>query len=150
MLKLNIGLSQKIGQANFGSRGASVNLEVELESNLVAQPERLHEQIQHLFGLARAAVEEELNPNGAPDGRRTVSGDSEGQCNGNHRARNGRPATQSQVRAINAIAHRQNVNLTELLRGRYKIDRAEDLALKEASELIDELKAAANGKGARR
>ena len=35
MLKLNIGLSRKVGEANFGSRGASVNLELEVESGLV-------------------------------------------------------------------------------------------------------------------
>ena len=39
-LKLNVGLSRKIGEANFGSRGASVNLELELESGLAGEPER--------------------------------------------------------------------------------------------------------------
>ena len=35
-LKLNVGLSRKVGEANYGSRGASVNLELELESGLVS------------------------------------------------------------------------------------------------------------------
>jgi hypothetical protein len=147
MLKLNVGLSKKIGEANYGSRGANVNLEVELESGLVSQPEGLHERIQHLFGLARAAVEEELNPDGHQDGHDT-NGERHQRPTQDH-SRNGRRATESQVRAIHAIAHRQSVNLTELLRGRYQLDRAEDLALKEASQLIDELKAATNGKGGR-
>ena len=37
-LKLNCGFSKKVGEANFGSRGASVNLELEVESDLVASP----------------------------------------------------------------------------------------------------------------
>ena len=34
MLKLNAGFSRKVGEANFSSRGASVNVELELESGL--------------------------------------------------------------------------------------------------------------------
>ena len=56
MLKLNIGVSQKVGQPNYGSRGASAHLELELESELVAQPAQLQERIRHLFALARDAV----------------------------------------------------------------------------------------------
>jgi len=148
MLKLNVGLSRKVGEANYGSRGASVNLEVELETGLVSQPDQLNERIRRLFGMARAAVEEELNHGGHQDDHDT-GGDRRQRPGQDHRA-NGRRATQSQVRAIHAIAHRQNVDLSELLRGRYQIDRADDLLIGQASELIDELKAAANGKGGRR
>ena len=31
MIKLNCGFSRKVGEANYGSRGASVNLELEIE-----------------------------------------------------------------------------------------------------------------------
>jgi len=39
MLKLNIGFNRKIGEANFSSRGASVNLEIEVESGVVREPD---------------------------------------------------------------------------------------------------------------
>jgi hypothetical protein len=34
-LKLNVGLSRKIGEENYGSRGASVNLELELDAGCI-------------------------------------------------------------------------------------------------------------------
>jgi len=60
-LKLNIGLSRKVGEANYGSRGASVNVEIEIDSSLVNEPARLQEKIRQVFGLARASVADELN-----------------------------------------------------------------------------------------
>ena len=66
MIKLNAGFSRKVGEANYGSRGASVNLELELESSMIADPDKMHEKIRALFGLARRAVDEELrNGNGS-------------------------------------------------------------------------------------
>ena len=40
MLKLNVGLSRKIGEADSSSCGASANLEVELDPDLINQPGR--------------------------------------------------------------------------------------------------------------
>jgi len=71
MLKLNTALSKEIGEAKCGFHGVSVSLEVELEPGLISQPERLNEQIRHLFGLARTAVEEELNGDGRQEKRAT-------------------------------------------------------------------------------
>ncbi len=44
-LKLNVGLSRKVGEPNYSSRGASVNLELELDSAIVGEPDRLQERI---------------------------------------------------------------------------------------------------------
>ena len=54
------------------------------------------------------------------------------------------------MRAIHAIASRQGLDLAAALQERYGIDRPEDLAITEASEMIDSLKAQANGAGGRR
>ena len=53
-VKLNIGLSRKVGEANFGSRGASVNLEVELDSGIVSDQQRFQERVRGSFTLKRA------------------------------------------------------------------------------------------------
>ena len=61
MLKLNIGFNRKIGEANYGSRGASVNLEIEVESGVVREPDKLQAKIGYLFELAKASVDAQLN-----------------------------------------------------------------------------------------
>ena len=73
-LKTNIGVSRKVADNNYGSRGASVNLEVELDSTLINDPERFHERIRQVFRLAQQAIDEELNRqqgNGTATTRRT-------------------------------------------------------------------------------
>lgn len=44
-LKLNVGFSKKVGESNFGSRGARVNLARELDSTLAANPTPLQARI---------------------------------------------------------------------------------------------------------
>lgn len=153
-LKLNVGLSRKVGQPDYGSRGASVNIELELDAAAVAQPERLHDQIRELYDLARISIDEELGgPSGHPahadapqhagNGRGNGhSGDGgERRQYGSQNGGNGRQATQSQCRVIRTIAGRQRLDLTGLLRERFGVGQVEDLSLGEASSLIDELKA---------
>ena len=59
-LKTNVGVSRKVADQNYGSRGASVNLEVELDSTLINDPERFHDRIRQVFRLAQQAIDEEL------------------------------------------------------------------------------------------
>ena len=66
-LKINVGLSRKIGEANYGSRGACVNFEVEVEPTLVEKPDQLRERVRYLFQLAKTSVEEELDGHGVQD-----------------------------------------------------------------------------------
>lgn len=68
------------------------------------QPERMRERIREIFVLARSAVEEELRtPENEPHHHPGANGHANGDgANGNGQHSNGRPATQSQVRAIYA------------------------------------------------
>lgn len=166
-MKLNVGLSRKIGLANYGSRGATVNLELEVDSTLVAEPERLQERIRELFSLANASIDEELQTAPAqpvPDAQRSngraaenprqqhATGRNGASCsatNGNRSNGNGRqptnnppPATASQIRALHAIANRQGLNLEAVLQERFDLSDAVTLTIAEASQLIDELNAA--------
>ena len=139
MLTLNVGFSRKVGEANYGSRGASLQLQLELDSGLIQQPDELQDQIRGLYAIARQSVEEELR---GQNGRLGPNG------NGLYDSFS-RRATAAQIRAVRAIAARQRLNLPSLLREQYGAASPDDLTLPEASRLIDELKtrAAAGGGG---
>jgi hypothetical protein len=141
MLKLNAGLSRKIGEPDYGSRGASVNLELEVEGNLVSEPDALLERIRKLFALAKQAVDEELN-----SGRKAASNPHGAPSNAAGDNRNGRPATAAQVKAIRSICEQLQVDAEATVKDRFGFALPQ-LSLREASSLIDELKAKANGAG---
>ena len=134
-LKLSIASSRKIGEPNYGSRGATVGLEMEVDSSLVEHPRQLHERIRRLFRLAKQSVDLEL---GSPNSAENRLSDGEAET---------RPATHRQIRAIQAIAGSRSIDLTEELRGRFGVERPEDLTLDEASQLIGAIKSSANGTG---
>jgi hypothetical protein len=110
MLKLNAGFSRKVGEPNYGSRGASVNVELEVESALVGDPDALLDRIRSLFDLVRRSVDQELasasNGNGASseNQRESINGRGNGR-----QQQTIRYATESQQRAIRAICKRSAV-----------------------------------------
>ena len=66
MIKLNCGFSRKVGEANYGSRGASVNLELELATDAASDANGLYDKIKRMFALAKKAVDDELNGRTSP------------------------------------------------------------------------------------
>ena len=173
-LTVKVGLAKKIGQPDFGSLGASCDIELELDGGLLFNDlEGLQQKIQTAYVACRQAVNDELagrcRSEVPPLSETTAGANSHGQpaSNGNHHripAENGsnqsnghsqapnskrRAATTSQVRALHAIATRQGFNLTERLREQFNFYRAEELSISEASRLIDDLNApvGANGSG---
>ena len=167
-VKLNIGLSRKVGEANYGSRGASINLEVELDNGVLNDPGQLRERVHDLYVLARESVDEELqrpadagpgepsyaNGNGRAQTNGVANGNghsnghaSNGHSNNGHSNNNGQNgrievarATQSQIRAIFAISKRQGLDPHTLISDRFRVHKMEDLTIREASALIDDLK----------
>jgi hypothetical protein len=155
-LKLNVGVARKVGLPDYGSVGASCNIELELDAGLLERDlEGFHAQVRGIYVAAHQAVQDELArlqapvelPQQAPPPtRRPANGQSSGNDPTTYppadRSRSRKPATEKQLRAIASIARQQHADLDGLLRQDYGVQRPEDLPLQQASELIDLLKAA--------
>lgn len=184
-VKLNIGLSRKIGEPNDGSRGASLHLEVELDDSVLQDATQLKERVRNLYELARQSLEEELHrdveeipqhhacpvnrirghaghkpvrpelishPHGcdsqSTDGEMRTARITHEQTNerakGQANARGQRTvevarASSGQIRAIFAITKRLGLDANAVIQERFRVYRMEDLTMREASSLIDDL-----------
>lgn len=117
-LKINIAMSRKVGESNYGSRGATVGLEIEEDVSLVNQPQQLHQRLTKLFDLAKEAVDHQLDGPLSLNRRRL-------EADTIHNAA-ARTATPAQVRAIYAIMNSQQLDPVAELQRRFGVERAEN------------------------
>ncbi len=165
-VKLSIGLSKKMGLPRYSSLGASCYVELEidpslLDSNLVG----FHEKVSRTFAVCQQAVDDQLaqqthlpvgtghvSINNAP---RQVNFEGPVATAGNHAAEHHAgehhigtdteaaagdgKLTCRQLSAILAMVRRQQLDLLDLIQERFQLDRPEDLTIRQASRLINEL-----------
>lgn len=149
MIKLNCGFSRKVGEANYGSRGASVNLELELATDAARDGDGLQEKIRRLFALARRAVDEELSGSAGGDVPPQPPAAAD---NGNGRGgRNGSAAvTGKQTKLILDLARQNRMSLSAVEGLCVEVSGVGDvyqLSRTQASAVIDRLKADGSPKG---
>lgn len=161
-LKLNVGVSRKLGLPGYSSAGASCNVELELDSGLLQNDLMTFQaHVRGAFAAARQAVDEELaRLQAGPCPREAQPHPSNGHVPrnglavvaGGHPSRPSRQreaprksATQNQVNALWAIARSRNLDLEETLQAECGVERPEELTVREASEFIDRLKAVTAG-----
>ena len=104
-LRLNVGLSKKVGMPDYGSLGASCHVEVELDQSLVFDDvETLQERITHAYAACRQAVTDELARQLNVDNGHTTNGQAPShssaerqQSSGPSNGHNGHRATQKQL-----------------------------------------------------
>jgi hypothetical protein len=156
MLKLHAGVSKKVGLPGFSSASASCTIEAELDSSLLNDTEGFQIVVQRAYQSCEQAVQDQI-------ARLTSEGQHETAqpqevievrispaiqgANVNRfppaqfpNQPSPRPATASQVRAIRAICSRRKIDLVGLLRERFGLTTADELGIRQASNLIDELK----------
>ncbi len=165
MLKLHAGVSKKVGLPGFSSASASCTIEAELDSSLLQDHEGFQIVVQRAYQSCEQAVQDQIarltsdGPNEASQpqpqevievrtspaisGARITTNCADTQATNRAVFRDApspRPATASQVKAIRAIAARRKIDLVGLLRERFGLTTADDLGIRQASNLIDELK----------
>ena len=156
MLKLHAGVSKKVGLPGFSSASASCTIEAELDSSLLQDHEGFQVVVQRAYQSCEKAVQDQIarltyegqhetsQPPEIVEVRTapTITGASVNRIPTAQFSTqpNPRPATASQVKAIRAIAARRKIDLVGLLRERFGLTTADELGIRQASNLIDELK----------
>ena len=148
MLKLNIGLSKKVGQPDYGSLGASCHVEVELDGSLLSNDlDQFHQRVQQAYVACRQAVNDELSQQGQQPAPSSTPAQT--VTNGNGRpASNGHGATDKQLdyarqlaRQIDGLGTRRLDGLADKMFGK----PLATLTTLDASGLIDMLKQIKSG-----
>ena len=156
MLKLHAGVSKKVGLPGFSSASASCTIEAELDSSLLQDREGFQLVVQRAYQSCEQAVQDQisrLTSDGQSDASHPLTRPPEIVEVRTSPAISGtritttsnslpspRPATASQVRALRAIAARRKIDLVGMLRERFGLTTADELGIRQASNLIDELK----------
>ena len=144
-MKLSVGLSRKVSDNHFGSKGGNIGLEVEVDSTLLSDPSRLQGHIQSLFEMVRLSLEEELSD-------KDEGSQQEARDTGNQNALVSqevakpaqsmpvRKASERQLSLIQELVRKAKIPFRPLLEER-KVSTFHELTLQQASGLITELKA---------
>ena len=141
MLKLIAAFNKKIPVAGEQFSSQSYHCSVEVELSDAATPEQLQAKIHDTFALVRDAVESELH------GKPAVKPETATQPAKAELAKpDNTKASNRQVKFILDLAKGKGLTLSALnarVQDRFKVETVYELARKDASKLVDELKAAA-------
>ena len=155
MLKLHAGVSKKVGLPGFSSASASCTIEAELDSSLLNDTAGFQIVVQRAYQSCEQAVQDQIarltsdgpvaaQPQEIVEVRTSpaITGASVNRLPAAQFTNqpSPRPATASQVKAIRAICARRKIDLVGLLRERFGLTTADELGIRQASALIDELK----------
>ena len=145
MIKLSVGACKKITDGNYGSRGGNVNIELELDSSLALDSQKLRDHIRKLFDLANASLSEELQANnehlGVEDSHHHRDG---ANLNGNSAGHAVsvvpvRYASEKQLALIQGLLRKSKIPYQPLL-GECKVASFNELTVQQASRMIESLK----------
>ena len=156
-IKINVGVSKKIGLPDYGSAGGHCNIEIEADNSILDNADQFLQRVKDAYEVARQSVEEELSHHRL--GNATNQSRSTGQS---------APAPRQEYRSnTNAtgnsytLSPKQQQFIASLVKGVRGLNwqmldkycntkwgkTCSQLTSKEASALIEDLKTAKSGGG---
>ncbi len=143
-LKVSLGVSEKVGQPDYGSLGASCHVDLELDASLIQNDlETFHRHVRNAYVACRQAVNDELARN--KDGSATSPHVDNGHSQGTGR-RNEYQASDKQLNYARRLASQiQGLGRIDDLVTRMFDKPVSDLSSFEASSVIDQLKSIKDG-----
>jgi hypothetical protein len=162
-IKINIGVNKKIGLPEYGSAGGHCNIEIESDNSILDNAKGFLQRVKDAYELARLSVEQELSHH--RPGNATSNGASQSSSFSQY---DKEPAPRQEYRSnANAAGNsytsspKQQQFIAALVKGVKGLDwrrlekycdgkfgkACSQLSSKEASALIEDLKAAKSGGG---
>jgi len=165
-IKINVGVNKKIGLPDYGSAGGHCNIEIEADNSILDDAEDFLQRVRDAYEVARMSVEEELShhrPSGNGNNAGTTQSRTESQQRQEYRQEyrndNSRSDNNSGGGNRYIASAKQQQFIASLVKGVKGLDwktldkycnskwgsNTSQLSPKQASELIDDLKAAKSG-----
>ena len=145
-LTVSVGLSKKMGLPNYGSLGASCNVQFELDASLLqTDPAALQQQVRNSYSACAQAVNDELARQQGPTqnlNQRAADSDTNGSWPSSH-ATNGNGVSDKQLNYARQLASQirgLGVRRLETLADKMFAKPVAELSTLEGSGLIDALK----------
>jgi hypothetical protein len=154
VIKLSANLSKKVPMpgVEFSSQQYGAAMEVEVSDGANAQ--EVAQRLQTIYGLLEKSIDQQTAQPGAGKSspaqtpERPFLGEADGKpqpatvCrNASPRRRNGH-ASPAQIRMVFGLCKERNISredLTKLIQAEFTVDKADDLSIKQASDLIGRL-----------
>ena len=159
-IKINVGVSKKIGLPDYGSAGSHCNIEIEADNSILDNADQFLQRVNDACELARQSVDAELDhhrPGNTGASNATASTKAEPQQRQEYRSDNSGGDTGSNRYIASAKQQNFIASLVKAVKGldwktldRYCNSKwghnTSQLSPKQASELIDDLQAAKAGR----
>jgi len=163
-IKINVGVNKKIGLPDYGSAGGHCNIEIEADNSILDDTDQFLQRVQDAYEVARQSVEEELSHH-RPGNTGRSSTNTKPESKQEYQRQDYRSNSTGNNRSGNdnryVVSEKQLTFIWQLCKGIKGLDKralekycdskfgkaSSQLSTKEASVLIDDLKAAKEGKG---